>query len=92
MINPDPCKVCGTSTCNVDRDLSSIKPTPEEIDKELVANMYQIRIEYLAMKERMEQFEALFVHHSDQINTMEKHIGKLEQWAKVWMNGRGGVS
>ena len=57
--------------------------TPEKIDKELIATMYQIRIEYQAMKERMEQFEALFVHHSDQINTMEKHIGKLEQWAKV---------
>ena len=71
---------------------SVTEPTPEAIDKELVATMYQIRIEYLAMKERMEQFEALFVHHSDQINTMEKHIGKLEQWAKVWMNGRGGVS
>ena len=69
-----------------------IEPTPEEIDKELVTTMYQIRIEYKAMKERMEQFEALFVHHSDQINTMEKHIGKLEQWAKVWMDGRGGRS
>ena len=51
--------------------------TPEKIDKELIATMYQIRIEYQAMKERMEQFEALFVHHSDQINTMEKHIGKM---------------
>ena len=69
-----------------------IEPTPEEIDKELVTTMYQIRIENKAMKERMEQFEALFVHHSDQINTMEKHIGKLEQWAKVWMDGRGGRS
>jgi len=92
MINPDPCKVCGTSTCNVDRDLSSIKPTPEKIDEELVATMYQIRIEYQAMKERMEQFEALFVHHSDQINTMEKHIGKLEQQMKILLDGRGGMS
>ena len=27
-----------------------------------------------------------------QLSTMEKHIGKLEQWAKVWMDGRGGMS
>ena len=72
--------------------MTDTEPTPEEIDKELITTMYQIRIEYQAMKERMEQFEALFVHHSDQINTMGKHICKLEQWAKVWMDGRGGMS
>ncbi|KKW11097.1 MAG: hypothetical protein UY48_C0026G0004 [Candidatus Gottesmanbacteria bacterium GW2011_GWB1_49_7] len=66
--------------------------TPEEIDKELIATMYQIRIEYQAMKERMEQFEALFIHHSDQLSTMEKHIGKLEQQMKILLDGRGGMS
>ena len=54
--------------------MTDTEPTPEKIDKELIATMYQIRIEYQAMKERMEQFEALFVHHSDQINTMEKRL------------------
>ena len=86
------CTLCGmTKHPLIDHPFCNT-PTPEEIDKELIATMYQIRIEYQAMKERMEQFEALFIHHSDQISTMEKHICKLEQWAKVWMDGRGGMS
>ena len=88
------CKACGQSKHpQVEHPFChNSEPTPEELDKELIATMYQIRIEYQAMKERMEQFEALFVHHSDQIITMGKHIGKLEQWANVWMDGRGGIS
>ena len=45
--------------------------TPEEIDNELIATMYQIRTEYLAMKERMNHFEAWFANAFDRIGTME---------------------
>jgi len=86
------CTLCGMTKHPLIKHPFCNTPTPEEIDKELIATMYQIRIEYQVMKERMEQFEALFVHHSDQINTIEKHIGKLEQWMQVWMDGRGGMS
>jgi len=92
MINPDPCKVCGTSTCNVDRHLSSIEPTPEKLDNELIATMYQIRIEYEAMKERMNHFEAWFVNAFDRIGAMEKQVSGLQQQMKIWFDGRGGMS
>ena len=66
--------------------------TPEEIDKELIATMYQIRIEYEAMKERMNHFEAWFVNAFDRIGAMEKRLDGMAQVLKCWVNGRGGMS
>ena len=65
---------------------------PEKIDKELIATMYQIRIEYQAMKERMNYFEAWFANAFDRIGTIEKQICGLQQQMKVWLDGRGGMS
>ena len=65
---------------------------PEELDKELVSTMYQIRVEYQAMKERMNHFEAWFVNAFDRIGTMEKQIAGLQQQMKIWVEGRGGMS
>jgi len=65
---------------------------PKEIDKELVATMYRICINYKAITERMNHFEAWFTHYSDRLNTMEKQIGSLQQKMMVWIDGRGGKS
>ena len=73
-------------------ETTETEPTPEEIDKELVATMYQIRIEYLAMKERMNHFEAWFSNAFDRIGTMEKQICGMQQQMKIWFEGRGGMS
>ena len=72
--------------------MTEIETTSEEIDKELIATMYQIRIEYQAMKERMNHFEAWFVNAFDRIGTMEKQIAGLQQQMKIWVDGRGGMS
>jgi len=72
--------------------MTDTEPTPEEIDKELIATMYKIRIEYEAIKERMNHFEAWFVNAFDRIGTMEKQICGLQQQMKIWFDGRCGIS
>ena len=69
-----------------------IVPTSEEFDKELIATMYKIRIEYEAMKERMNHFEAWFANAFDRIGTIEKQVAGLQQQMKIWFDGRGGMS
>ena len=66
--------------------------TLEEIDKELISTMYQIRTEYQAMKERMNHFEAWFVNAFDRIGTIEKQVAGLQQQMNIWFDGRGGMS
>jgi len=72
--------------------MTETEPTPEELDKELIATMYQIRIEYKAITERMNHFEAWFVNAFDRIGTMEKQVAGLQQQMKIWVDGRGGMS
>ena len=74
--------------------MTPLVPTPEEFNKELIATMYQIRTEYLEMKERMNHFEAWFSNAFDRIGTIEKQVAGLQQQMKIWFDGhgRGGMS
>ena len=73
-------------------ETTEAEPTPEEIDKELIATMYKIRTEYEAITERMNHFEAWFVNAFDRIGTMEKRLDGMAQVLKCWVDGRGGMS
>ena len=73
-------------------ETTEAEPTPEEIDKELIATMYKIRTEYEAMTERMNHFEAWFVNAFDRIGTIEKQVSGLQQQMQIWFDGRGGMS
>lgn len=83
------CTICGqTKHPLINHPCCNPDPTPEEIDKELVATMYQIRVEYQEMRERMNHFEAWFINAFDRIGTNEKHLEGLKQQILIFLEGR----